>query len=40
MDFVKKPLLFDEDIMQTFLVKETIGNDIITYGLLAQESLR
>ena len=40
MDFVKKPLLFDEDIMQTFLIKETIGNDIITYGLLVQESLR
>ena len=32
MEFVKKPLLCDEDIIQT--------NDIITYGFLAQESLR
>ena len=32
MAFVKKPLLCDEDVMQT--------DDIITYGLLVQESLR
>ena len=32
MEFVKKPLLCDEDVMHT--------NDIITYGFLAQESLR
>ena len=32
MEFVKKPLLCDKDIMHT--------NDISTYGLLAQESLR
>ena len=31
MEFVKKPLLCDEDVMQT--------DDIITYGFLAQESL-
>ena len=30
--FIKKPLLCDKDVMHT--------NDIITYGLLAQESLR
>ena len=32
MEFVKKPLLCDEDVMQT--------DDIITYGFLVQESLR
>ena len=32
MEFVKKPLLCDEDVMQ--------NDDIITYGLLPQESLR
>ena len=32
MDFVKKPLFYDKDVMQT--------DDIITYGFLAQESLR
>ena len=32
MGFVKKPLLCDKDVMHT--------NDIATYGLLAQESLR
>ena len=32
MEFVKKPLLCDEDVMQT--------DDIIIYGLLTQESLR
>ena len=32
MEFVKKPLLCDKDVMHT--------NNIITYGLLAQESLR
>ena len=32
MEFVNKTLLCDEDIMQT--------DDIITYGFLAQESLR
>ena len=32
MDFVKKPLLCDKDVMHT--------NDITTYGLLAQESLQ
>ena len=32
MEFVKRPFLCDEDVMQT--------NDIITYGLLTQESLR
>ena len=32
MEFVKKPLLCDEDIMQT--------DDIITYGFLVQEYLR
>ena len=32
MEFVKKPLLCDENVMQT--------NDIITYGLLTQESLQ
>ena len=32
MEFVKKPLLCDEDVMQTY--------DIITYGLLAQEYLQ
>ena len=31
MDFVKKPLLCDKDVMHT--------NDITTYGLLIQESL-
>ena len=30
--YVKKPLLCDEDVMQT--------GDIITYGFLVQESLR
>ena len=32
MEFVKKPLLCDEDVMQT--------DNIITYGFLAQESLQ
>ena len=32
MDFVKKPLLCEEDVMQT--------DDITTYGFLVQESLR
>ena len=32
MDFLKKPLLYDKDVMDT--------DDMITYGLLAQESLR
>ena len=32
MEFVKKPLLRNKDVIQT--------DDIITYGLLAQESLR
>ena len=32
MEFVKKPLLCDKDVMQT--------DDIIAYGFLAQESLR
>ena len=32
MEFVKKPLLCDEDVMQT--------DDIIIYGFLAQKSLR
>ena len=32
MEFIKKPLLCDKDVMHT--------NDFITYGLLAQESLR
>ena len=32
MEFVKKPLLCDKDVMHT--------NYIITYGLLAQEHLR
>ena len=32
MEFVKKPLLCDEDVMQT--------DDIITYGFLVQESFR
>ena len=32
MKFIKKPLLCDEDVMNT--------NDIITYGLLTQEYLR
>ena len=32
MKFVRKPLLCDEDVVQT--------DDIITYGFLAQESLR
>ena len=32
MKFVKKPLMCDNDVMQT--------DDIITYGLLTQESLR
>ena len=32
MDFVKKPLLRDKDVIHT--------NDIITYGFLDQESLR
>ena len=32
MEFVKKPLLCDKDVMPT--------NDITTYGLIAQESLR
>ena len=32
MEFVKKPLLCDEDVMHT--------NNIITYGFLAQKSLR
>ena len=32
MEFVKTPLLCDEDLMQT--------DDIITYGFLSQESLR
>ena len=32
MEFVKKPLLCDEDVMQT--------DDIITYGLLVQEYLQ
>ena len=32
MEFVKKPLLCDEDVMKT--------DDILTYGFLAQESLR
>ena len=32
MEFVKKPLLCDKDVMHT--------NDITTYGLLTQESLR
>ena len=32
MEFVKKPLLCDKDVIQT--------DDIITYGFLDQESLR
>ena len=32
MEFVKKPLLYEKDVMHT--------NDITTYGLLAKESLR
>ena len=32
MEFIKKPLFCDKDVMHT--------NDITTYGLLAQESLR
>ena len=32
MEFIKKPLLCDKDVIHT--------NDITTYGLLAQESLR
>ena len=32
MEFVKKPLLCDEDVIQT--------DDIITYGFLVQEYLR
>ena len=32
MEFVKKPLLCDKDVMHT--------NDIITYGFLAHESFR
>ena len=32
MEFIKKPSLCEKDVMHT--------NDIITYGLLSQESLR